>query len=277
MGRAFGGSGARDANAASPRWFAAAGQGRPAREPPQGTAVPEAPGPSPEPAPARPRAPIPPCGGSCRSASRVPAARGRGRHGSGRWPAPVRRRHPVRAIEPPRNVFPPLRRRLEMSIRAIDVVEIPLGNSPGRAALDQMEGGAAAAPAGCRARRKHGAVHDLAAFHQLVLFGVRFSASACWWALPASAAAPLMTPLLVLLFGFHPSTAVGTDLLYAGLTKSGGTVVHGPEQDGRLAHRRAPGGRKPARNGRDPGRPLLRRHRAARGTGATSTPCSAWR
>ena len=36
----------------------------------------------------------------------------------------------------------------------------------------------------------------------------------------------LMTPLLVLLFGFHPATAVGTDLLYAGLTKSGGTLVH---------------------------------------------------
>ncbi|MGH7154362.1 MAG: TSUP family transporter, partial [Acetobacteraceae bacterium] len=25
----------------------------------------------------------------------------------------------------------------------------------------------------------------------------------------------LMTPLLILLFGFHPATAVGTDLLYA--------------------------------------------------------------
>ena len=37
----------------------------------------------------------------------------------------------------------------------------------------------------------------------------------------------LMTPLLVLLFGIHPATAVGTDLLYAGITKSGGTVVHG--------------------------------------------------
>jgi uncharacterized membrane protein YfcA len=35
-----------------------------------------------------------------------------------------------------------------------------------------------------------------------------------------------MTPLLVLLFGFHPATAVGTDLLYASLTKSVGTVVH---------------------------------------------------
>lgn len=37
----------------------------------------------------------------------------------------------------------------------------------------------------------------------------------------------LMTPLLVLLFGIHPATAVGTDLLYAGLTKGGGTLVHG--------------------------------------------------
>jgi uncharacterized membrane protein YfcA len=37
----------------------------------------------------------------------------------------------------------------------------------------------------------------------------------------------LMTPLLVLLFGFHPATAVGTDLLYASITKSDGTAVHG--------------------------------------------------
>ncbi|MHB8285273.1 MAG: sulfite exporter TauE/SafE family protein [Caulobacteraceae bacterium] len=37
----------------------------------------------------------------------------------------------------------------------------------------------------------------------------------------------LMTPLLVLLFGFHPGTAVGTDLLYASATKSVGTAVHG--------------------------------------------------
>ena len=35
-----------------------------------------------------------------------------------------------------------------------------------------------------------------------------------------------MTPVLVLLFGFHPATAVGTDLLYASVTKSVGTVVH---------------------------------------------------
>ena len=36
----------------------------------------------------------------------------------------------------------------------------------------------------------------------------------------------LMTPLLVLLFGVAPATAVGTDLLYAAITKSGGTWVH---------------------------------------------------
>src|SRR3954447_1021653 len=36
----------------------------------------------------------------------------------------------------------------------------------------------------------------------------------------------LMTPLLVLLFGFHPATAVGTDLLYAAITKTCGTAVH---------------------------------------------------
>jgi uncharacterized protein len=36
----------------------------------------------------------------------------------------------------------------------------------------------------------------------------------------------LMTPLLVLLFGFHPATAVGTDLLYASVTKTCGTAVH---------------------------------------------------
>lgn len=40
----------------------------------------------------------------------------------------------------------------------------------------------------------------------------------------------LMTPLLVLLFGFHPATAVGTDLLYASVTKSVGTAVHGKRE-----------------------------------------------
>ena len=36
----------------------------------------------------------------------------------------------------------------------------------------------------------------------------------------------LMTPLLILLYGFSPSVAVGTDLLYAAITKSAGTVAH---------------------------------------------------
>ena len=36
----------------------------------------------------------------------------------------------------------------------------------------------------------------------------------------------LMTPLLVLVFGISPTVAVGTDLLYAGITKSGGVWMH---------------------------------------------------
>lgn len=37
----------------------------------------------------------------------------------------------------------------------------------------------------------------------------------------------LMTPLLILLFKIHPQSAVGTDLLYAAVTKLVGTTVHG--------------------------------------------------
>jgi len=53
----------------------------------------------------------------------------------------------------------------------------------------------------------------------------------------------LMTPILVLLFGIHPATAVGTDLLYAAVTKSGGTLVHGLNQtiDWRIVGRLAAG------------------------------------
>ena len=36
----------------------------------------------------------------------------------------------------------------------------------------------------------------------------------------------LMTPLLVFLFGFNPAVAVGTDLLFAAITKVGGVWVH---------------------------------------------------
>jgi uncharacterized membrane protein YfcA len=53
----------------------------------------------------------------------------------------------------------------------------------------------------------------------------------------------LMTPLLVLLFGFQPRTAVGTDLLYAALTKGVGTAVHGAQRsvDWRIVGRLAAG------------------------------------
>jgi uncharacterized protein len=53
----------------------------------------------------------------------------------------------------------------------------------------------------------------------------------------------LMTPLLILMFGVHPATAVGTDLLYAAATKSGGTLVHGLNRniDWRLVGRLAAG------------------------------------
>jgi uncharacterized membrane protein YfcA len=36
----------------------------------------------------------------------------------------------------------------------------------------------------------------------------------------------LMTPLLVFLFDFAPKTAIGTDLLFAAITKTGGVLVH---------------------------------------------------
>ena len=53
----------------------------------------------------------------------------------------------------------------------------------------------------------------------------------------------LMTPLLVLLFNVHPATAVGTDLLYAAITKSAGTAVHGRAKsvDWRVVRRLATG------------------------------------
>ncbi|HSV14794.1 MAG TPA: sulfite exporter TauE/SafE family protein, partial [Tepidisphaeraceae bacterium] len=53
----------------------------------------------------------------------------------------------------------------------------------------------------------------------------------------------LMTPLLVLFFGIHPATAVGTDLLYASATKTAGTLVHGLNKtvDWRIVSRLAAG------------------------------------
>jgi hypothetical protein len=37
----------------------------------------------------------------------------------------------------------------------------------------------------------------------------------------------LMIPILILLFGVPPATAVGTDLLFAAITKAGGSFAHG--------------------------------------------------
>jgi uncharacterized membrane protein YfcA len=53
----------------------------------------------------------------------------------------------------------------------------------------------------------------------------------------------LMTPILVLFFGVHPATAVGTDLLYASATKTAGTLVHGLNRtvDWRIVARLAAG------------------------------------
>lgn len=53
----------------------------------------------------------------------------------------------------------------------------------------------------------------------------------------------LMTPLLILLFHIHPVTAVGTDLIYASVTKTGGSIVHGLNKtiDWRIVRRLATG------------------------------------
>src|SRR6516225_9277566 len=53
----------------------------------------------------------------------------------------------------------------------------------------------------------------------------------------------LMTPLLILLFGINPAAAVGTDLLYAAVTKTAGSFVHGFNQtiDWRVVRRLATG------------------------------------
>jgi uncharacterized membrane protein YfcA len=53
----------------------------------------------------------------------------------------------------------------------------------------------------------------------------------------------LMTPLLILMFCIHPATAVGTDLLYAAATKTGGSLVHGLARsiDWRVVRRLATG------------------------------------
>jgi uncharacterized membrane protein YfcA len=53
----------------------------------------------------------------------------------------------------------------------------------------------------------------------------------------------LMTPVLVIIFGFSPQTAVGTDLLFAATTKTFGSAVHGWREsvDWRIVRRLAMG------------------------------------
>src|ERR1700761_1295178 len=53
----------------------------------------------------------------------------------------------------------------------------------------------------------------------------------------------LMAPHLILLFKIHPVTAVGTDLIYASVTKTGGSLVHGLNRtiDWRIVRRLATG------------------------------------
>ena len=66
------------------------------------------------------------------------------------------------------------------------------------------------------------AVHALQPLYSISGFGVGLLVG-----LTGVGGGALMTPLLILLFGIHPSTAVGTDLLYAAATKTAGSAVHG--------------------------------------------------
>jgi uncharacterized membrane protein YfcA len=71
-------------------------------------------------------------------------------------------------------------------------------------------------------RDKSGSMHVIDPLYSLSGFGVGFLVG-----MTGVGGGSLMTPLLILLFGIHPATAVGTDLLYAAATKTGGSLVHG--------------------------------------------------
>jgi uncharacterized membrane protein YfcA len=66
-----------------------------------------------------------------------------------------------------------------------------------------------------------GAIHSIQLLYTLSGFAVGLLVG-----LTGVGGGSLMTPLLILLFGVHPATAVGTDLLYAAVTKSAGSAVH---------------------------------------------------
>lgn len=59
------------------------------------------------------------------------------------------------------------------------------------------------------------------------MFSLSGLAVGCIVGLTGVGGGSLMTPLLIALFNVHPATAVGSDLLYAAVTKSVGTAVHG--------------------------------------------------
>jgi uncharacterized protein len=82
------------------------------------------------------------------------------------------------------------------------------------------------------------AVHSIPLLYTISGFGVGLLVG-----LTGVGGGSLMTPLLILLFGIHPATAVGTDLLYAAVTKSAGSVVHGLNRtvDWRIVRRLASG------------------------------------
>jgi hypothetical protein len=66
------------------------------------------------------------------------------------------------------------------------------------------------------------AIHSLQPLYSVTGFGVGLLVG-----LTGVGGGALMTPLLIVLFGIHPATAVGTDLLYAAVTKTAGSAVHG--------------------------------------------------
>jgi uncharacterized protein len=65
-------------------------------------------------------------------------------------------------------------------------------------------------------------IHSLEPLYSVAGFGVGMLVG-----LTGVGGGSLMTPLLILLFGVYPATAVGTDLLYAAATKAAGSLVHG--------------------------------------------------
>src|SRR6202166_1039381 len=67
-----------------------------------------------------------------------------------------------------------------------------------------------------------GSMHFIDPLYSISGFGVGFLVG-----MTGVGGGSLMTPLLILVFGIHPATAVGSDLLYAAVTKTGGSLVHG--------------------------------------------------